>query len=370
MSLTSMLNGNSQQDKEFQEIFKKYLPLKEDFNTLYGSVPFSVDSDPSVPYNLKSQYDASVVGVAFEYYARFSIAYRVLNGKEGAYRGLKSERGLQILIKSINKKLSAKILERYEYSLTNYIESIYRGCTEEIFSSIPEKRLSLMEARCLGLFEKNVETNGLPKWESNWDGDKALNMMYKTIDICCFFARLELIARSNIIPNNLDILLQREGSEITHELLNLMSEFKEKFNILDIVSPTSKVIFSPDFGIYGQMICGGADADIYIDGILYDFKTGKNFGYNWREIAQLTGYFFLNDYAEIVYQMYEKDLSEDQLTKRSPPLLNCNILRLAFYRARLGEIQYVDTSMFTKDQRLEIVDELISFNVKFGNKTS
>ena len=44
MSLTSMLNGSSQKDKEFQEIFKKRLPLKVEvideissFNVKFGN---------------------------------------------------------------------------------------------------------------------------------------------------------------------------------------------------------------------------------------------------------------------------------------------------------------------------------------------
>ncbi|WP_191565976.1 hypothetical protein [Metabacillus idriensis] len=65
--------------------------------------------------------------------------------------------------------------------------------------------------------------------------------------------------------------------------------FIERFMLPHVITPKSNVVFNPHFGIASKS-CGGADADIYVDGTLYDFKTSKLTGYRWKEIAQIFSY--------------------------------------------------------------------------------
>lgn len=40
------------------------------------------------------------------------------------------------------------------------------------------------------------------------------------------------------------------------------------------------IVFNPKFG-FTAMFVGGADADLFINGIIFNFKCTKNKGYKW-----------------------------------------------------------------------------------------
>lgn len=79
------------------------------------------------------------------------------------------------------------------------------------------------------------------------------------------------------------------------------------------------------------------DGDIIIDGTLFDFKSEKNVGFKWQEVAQLLGYFLLNEIPLDV-----SNAGDIYFTDHSYHHLEIN--RIAFYRARYGEIEYIDLS--------------------------
>ena len=113
MSLTSKLTGKSPEDKELQTILKKILPQKEKFKTISGEKAFSTNTIDKVPYNLSNKYYSSLVGIAFDYLARFTIAQIITENKEGAYLNLVSNFALDILGKLLDKKLYKSIEEKY-----------------------------------------------------------------------------------------------------------------------------------------------------------------------------------------------------------------------------------------------------------------
>ena len=144
-----------------------------------------------------------------------------------------------------------------------------------------------------------------------------------------FFAKLEHTYRKVAHPFDIDInyILNCE-EEIVNDLIALAGVFEEKFVVSGLITSESKVIYNPTFG-GASVICGGADADIFIDGTLYDFKCTKKTGYVWNEAAQILAYFLL-----------------DVIAKKSGDTDNClngfEIKRIALYRARYGEIEFVD----------------------------
>jgi hypothetical protein len=73
MSLMSKISGKTKGDKEFKEILLSIEPLKTHYYTISGNTPFSNEYSFMVPNVLPNRYDSSLVGIAFDYLARFRI---------------------------------------------------------------------------------------------------------------------------------------------------------------------------------------------------------------------------------------------------------------------------------------------------------
>lgn len=84
MSLTGLIKTN----KDVKEFFKEIKPDKNKFYTLSGKTPFSKEYTEKVPYNLDVPYNSTLVGMAFDYLARFEIARNIDNNKQSVYKML------------------------------------------------------------------------------------------------------------------------------------------------------------------------------------------------------------------------------------------------------------------------------------------
>lgn len=306
MSLTSMIKGKSDRDKEFQRIIKRSLPKKASFTTMSGKTPFSSkEYVQMVPYSLTNVYYASVVGTAFDYLARIIVAQKIKSGKSASYKNLVAERGLLLLSRFVDEKTLKLLKEKYD-------------------SGIEE-------------FKKFVLSKESYKLE-------------KVIPVSCFLARLEHVARTGLPPTDIQgSMFNNEVSEIIKDLEILCKTFIEVFVSSDIVKETSLVIFNPTFG-FPSMYCGGADADVYIDGVLYDFKTSKDVGYKWQDIGQIWGYYLLNGIS-----LLTNDISAS--------LIDYKIEKLAIYKARYGEIEIFDVESL--DESI-VESDVLSLKVLLG----
>jgi len=302
MSLKSKITGSTAADKEFQQIIKGILPPKELFYTSSGNLPFSTQNEARVPYMLSNPYDATVVGTAFDYLARVIIAKNIKQNKNGAYCNLVAENGLNVL---------KKLVEPQEF----------KGLQQKFSNGI-------------GLFEKYV-----------FDENVSIKEIVPT---ACYLAKLEHIKRSGIPPQNIQkSLLDNTENEIIQDLENLCSVFIDTFIDSNIVNASSVVVFNPTFGM-PSFHCGGADADIFIDGTLYDFKTSKDSGYKWQEIAQIIGYYLLNCLATLIDDPFAH-------------LIDYEIEKLALYKARYGEIVYFDVCRLDESRLSDTVNTLKSY---------
>ncbi|MEH7455630.1 hypothetical protein V7178_24570, partial [Gottfriedia acidiceleris] len=94
---------------------------------------------------------------------------------------------------------------------------------------------------------------------------------------------------------------------------------------------------NPEFGI-GSLLVDGADGDLFIDGTLYDFKTTKKSSLDKKDNLQLIGYYLLNE------------LSIETFSVAPPEYTPIDINRIAFYKARYGEIEYYDVSKYLSNR--------------------
>ncbi|AOA54393.1 hypothetical protein MKS87_11740 [Bacillus subtilis] len=307
MSLISKLTSKKQKDKEFKNILASIEPLKEDYYTLSGNLPFSKEYSTYVPYALENQYDSSLVGVAFDYLARFRIGQ--FTNKEEARDHLIAYKGL--------RKLSNKTKN---YSLT---DTFYIPLINDILDFI--------------------------RSESKISPD--------ICQIALKLAKLEQLYRSRTIgETNVDFYTCIDSSdEIVNDLISLLEVFENKFINSGILTKNSEVVFNPSFGISSPLV-GGADADIWIDGTLYDFKTTKKNSLDKNDNLQLIGYFILNELAQEVHAAIG-----------APPLLDID--RLGFYKARYGEIEFYDIEkLITKEMRDQTLVELAKYFSKNPGK--
>lgn len=294
MSLTSLLRSSKTNQKEFQEILREIIPNKKSFQTSSGKESFSkTDYEVLAPYALVKSDNSSIVGIAFDYLARVMLARVVKENRNESYSNITAEGGVIVLSRFLKKHRS-------------------------IESKIEKK------------FKKNIKR--LKAFCNNKRDIKEL-----ILDVC-FLAKLERVFRSGLPPVDLlkSSFFDGPDDEVIKDLEQLCDVFQEKF--MPIINPTSEIIYNPNFGIASAFV-GGADADVIIDGTLYDFKTGKNIGYKWQEIAQIVGYYLLNETSLDIHnaeENYSMDVSFQHL----------DIKRIAFYRARYGEVEYIDTTYF------------------------
>lgn len=300
MSLTTLING------EFKDFFKEAIPSKKEFKTFSGKSAFSKEYVQYAEYKLKNPYNSTIVGTAFDYLARWTIAKNINGMKEDSYSKLIAEHGLKYC------ERAAKRDKKYNSIQKKYDDGI-----------------------------KNVErfVN-----ESSNETD--------IIKIAIFFAKLENIWRSRIPRFCIDIekLLEVE-KEVFDDLVVLVEVFQTKFIDSGIVTPDSIVVYNPTFGD-ASYFCGGADADIYIDGTLYDFKCTKKERYVWKDVAQILGYYLL-DCISKDHKDQENDLDKYE------------IRRIAFYKARFGEIEYYDVS---RESYLKFIKEFDMLLEKYVRK--
>lgn len=293
MSLTTLING------EFKDFFKEVIPSKKEFKTFSGKSAFSKEYVQYAEYKLKNPYNSTIVGTAFDYLARWTIAKNINGIKEDSYSKLIAEHGLKYC------ERAAKRDKKYNIIQKKYDDGI-----------------------------KNVER--FVNESSN---------RTDIIKIAIFFAKLENIWRSRVPRFCIDIekLLEVE-KEVFDDLVVLLEVFQTKFINSGIITPESIVVYNPTFGD-ASYFCGGADADIYIDGTLYDFKCTKREGYVWKDVSQILGYYLLD--------CISKD-SKD----RENDLDKYEIRRIAFYKARFGEVEYYDVSRESYSQTIKEFEKI------------
>lgn len=294
MSLTKMIQYND----AWKKFFKENIPSKKDFKTLSGNPAFSNDYKELVKDSLGNSSYSSVVGTAFDYLARWIIAKTCLTNREQAIEGLVAERGIYLC--------------RYAASKNNIdMQDAYK------------KALKMCRQYINGKTSKS-----------------------EIIEVAIFFAKLEQLVRRGTFPFDVDLeYIFVFENEIIEDLAKLFDLFEEKFILSGLVTAESKVVYNPTFG-GASAICGGADADIYIDGTLYDFKCTQKHGYMWNDVAQILGYYLLDNIAK-------KNNDENNFLKEY------EIKRIAFYRARYGEVEYIDVLKTEYYDMIDVFEQIL-----------
>ncbi|MDU2291139.1 MAG: hypothetical protein E7D69_13795 [Clostridium celatum] len=301
MSLTGFLSNKKDKScLKFQEVIKIVTPSKNDFQAFKSETKaFDTKIALKVKYNLNNNIEAVVVGTAFDYLARFRIAQVVKKNNMKVMENLVAENFFDRFKGRLSRRSYNKLIDEYNYAIENikrYIEL-----------NIP--------------FDKEI------------------------IEKTCILAKLEACWRDGKLPNDLKYLFNKPSREIMNELIGLIDLFELEF-IKKVVKSNSIVIYNPNFGLTSYSI-GGADADIYIDGTIYDFKTSKNIGYKGKDVQQVIGYYILNEVEKKRHgEMFNNSIGNKIVDK------------IAIYLARVGEIYYFDVNNIDSEVINNVVSEV------------
>lgn len=308
MSLNSKLLGKTERDIEFKNVLLSVAPNKIDYYTLSGNNVFSNEYVLKIPNNLSVTRDSMLLGTAFDYLARFRIAKYIKS--KNVTSDLMAHQGINKLkdVPNINEYFCNKYLP--------WVEKV----------------------------EKVVM------------GKAPLAQLY---EIAVRLAMLEQVARARINPNtvNLDNLFNDPvPADVINELEMMIQLFEEKFMIPEVIKKNSSVSFNPHFGV-SSLLVEGADADVYINGTLYDFKTTQDHLLKKKDNLQMIGYYLLDEFS------YYAGSEEFEFGDYH------SVDRVAFYKARYGEIEYYDVHKHFSSELLKatLVDLAKNFEGNEGN---
>lgn len=281
MSLTLEITHHS----PIGEILRKNVELSGDWSYLSSGRPFvpaATILKLELPENLLHQ--AATLGMAFDYAARFRIAKALGRSvKSAVLKNLVADQAVQVTETDSFYTLQADQVRGILYDAKEDVHDYLRG-------KAPLEKM--LKAACvLALFEGVARSGRF------------------------FFSNDETIPLAIVIP-----------AGMIEELERLLTLFEQAF--MPLVHPDSVVVFNPGYAAPAPI--GGSDADLYLDGTLYDFKVVSNFKAWAIEKEQILGYYYLDRLAK-------EDKAGVLNTLGDRP-----ITRLAFYQARLGEVVYHD----------------------------
>lgn len=319
MSLLSMIRGKT----KLHSVLKEISPSKNSFVSNLQYPAFSNKVEIVVPYKLEKNNDAPLVGTASDYMFRFITAKTVEHNKDDAISQLSAENGLTFVSFMADKEFTRKIQKIFNEDIKTVRSFVY-GEEHDLEEIVP---------------------------------------------VSLRFAYLEQCSRSNQMPKNIDDIINRNDPILLNDILELSKQFKKDFIDSKIISVDSNVVYNPRFGKW-SIKCGGADADIYIDGTLYDFKCSKNVYNDWTVIGQLYGYYCL-------FRLCKMDHEEQNI-----PWINKPLSAIAIYNPRYGMInkcvieesdadyssdalQRVRSSIEEKSDGKERVRDLVESNTMF-----
>ncbi|NRT72070.1 hypothetical protein [Clostridium beijerinckii] len=121
-------------------------------------------------------------------------------------------------------------------------------------------------------------------------------------------------------------------------------------------------MFNPNFGVWSCK-CFGADANIFIDGVLYDFKCVTKNGYRIDDIAQICGYYLLHKLT----QMTDDEEEFEHECNVPAPLKDMSIKAIALYKSRFGVIEKYNVDKFDKEKFDKVLEKVRVFIDKYYN---
>lgn len=268
MSVTNLIKNN----KKFQKFLDKYIPDETYIRTIDFYNPNHILLVPN-----KLGKDSYILGVASEYLFMVAINKVVDKNNQISFDTINSDKGLKYLeIHCDDKELFNKIKDKYK-EIKMYLkwESFYSN----IYVNVKYEPSDIYNEHMMKVY-KNLS-------KKNMNNTK-YDFYFNLDDLCIyaiFCARLELIYKNGIIPDNLYAAFFEidKNKEMIEELIELLKIFINVFIIpvnIDgnyyepYINNASSIDFHPENKkLYD--IFHGFEIDMILDGNIVDFKSGN-----------------------------------------------------------------------------------------------
>lgn len=309
MSVASIIKGN--EFAEFKDYLKTHSPVKKHFTSSTGYPPFSKDIPIRAPAANITAHESGHIGELADFLFCLEIARYV----------------------DINKEL---IFD----SLTWRPRELFDGCIRaDRLGENNKKHRDLFDSaiRCCReyVLGENIDLRKLVIYSNTIN--KAEHYLHYT----------EYHSRADY----LNYFLMPCPTNIADDVIKLVEVFNESFIAGGLVKKDSIVVCHPWFEPWSSEV-GGGIADLYLDGILYDFKSTKKTGYSWEDVGQLYGYYILN-------RLCLKYSKTDVLAS---PIPITNINAIALYYSRLGDIEtcnLLENNAILPDSEIEYISTMV-----------
>lgn len=313
MGLKTML-----QNTDLKKILKPILPTQFTFTTNldWNIEAFSKNYKLLVTNELTDKGDAKLVGIAFDYMARFIIANHIEHNKKSALQNM----------------VCGKVFDKLKNVLTNDLLDKYKIWYVDIITRIEDYIMNGSN----GYYNIIPDVLTLARFEQIW-------RVYGIGDIT------SILKHGNI-----------KNLELGEDLKKNCEIFEKVFIESGLVKKNSTVVFNPNFGVWSYK-CFGADADIFIDDVLYDFKCVTKNGYRIDDVAQICGYYLLHRLTQMTDN---EDEFEDE-GDAPVPLKNMTIKAIALYKSRFGAIEQYNVNKFDKEEFELVLEQVREFINKY-----
>ncbi|WP_454190561.1 hypothetical protein [Paenibacillus sp. Marseille-Q7038] len=270
MSLTSLIHTN----KDFQEIIRKVTPKAADFKSYSTEFPPFKNKSVLAESNFTS-YVSGLVRVSFQYMISAVLARKNQDSPDKAFNPL-ARKGYEVIHEFFSDVPAMGELTHLFEEFTGIRDAYIRG------KEVPEEKL----------------IRGAFMWSK-------LDTIYRLGVHATYGSPTEFVEQFIYPPM----------PDVESDLKLLCHIFEEHFPY----EQRTEIKYFPSFDEERRRV-GGASADFIIGDTLYDIRTTKKHGYNWKEAAELVTYYLLNRLEAEPYR----------------------IQKLAFYKARFGVIEYVE----------------------------
>lgn len=270
MSLTSLIHTN----KDFQEIIRKVTPKAADFKSYSTEVPPFKNKAILAESNFTS-YVSGLVRVSFQYMISAILARKNQDSSENAFNPL-ARKGYEVIHEFFFDVPAIEELTHLFEGFTRVWDAFIRG------DEVPEGEFIRGAFMC-----------------------SKLDTIYRLGVHAAYRSPTEFVEQFIYPPM----------PDVESDLKLLWHIFEEHFPY----EKRTEIKYFPSFDEKQRRV-GGASADFIIGDTLYDIRTTKKHGYNWKEAAELVTYYLLNRLEAEPYK----------------------IQKLAFYKARFGVMEYVE----------------------------
>ena len=117
--------------------------------------------------------------------------------------------------------------------------------------------------------------------------------------------------------------------QVVNDVIQLIELFRKCFFEAGVIKEKSTIVLHPRLGTHTSPV---GIADLYCDGVLYDFKSSRKNGYSWKDVGQVYGYYILQKLS----LKYSKEIV------LSEPVPIKKVDKIALYYSRYGDIETCD----------------------------